>query len=77
MNKHQILKSYQLLQDCKRAIRYHTDDLQTEDFRVSWVAVIAMLRAIGHVLKNVDSEKSDVHKQVIADWWERLNARKP
>jgi hypothetical protein len=39
------------------------------EWRISWIAGIALLRAIGHVLDKVDSIKSAKHKKAIARLW--------
>jgi len=71
-----------VLDDCRWALNQHTPDLQGEAFRVSWVALVALLRAVGHVLKEVDAEQGDAHlKAAICDHWARLKvgeaAREP
>jgi len=66
-----------VLDDCRWALNQHTPDLQGEAFRVSWVALVALLRAVGHVLRKVDAERSDAHlKAAIHRHWTKLNARK-
>ena len=64
-----------VLDDCRWALMNHTGDLQGEAFRVSWVAVVALLRTVGHVLRNVDAREGDTHlKKAIADLWSNLKA---
>lgn len=66
-----------VLDDCRWALIMHTPDLQAEAFRVSWVALVALLRAVGHVLVKVDAAEGDSHlKTAIGDHWKRLNAGK-
>lgn len=69
--------AHKVLQDSKYAISAYSDDLQAEDLRIAWIAIITLLRAVGHVLHNVDEEKSQAHKNVIAHWWKNLNKTKP
>ena len=66
-----------VLQDCKHAIAKHTDDLQAEDFRISWISIVTLLRAVGHVLKNVDAQQSPAMKQAIDKKWNELEQSKP
>jgi hypothetical protein len=46
--------------------------------RVRWVAVMSLLRAVGHTLKNVDAKSSDTGvRKVIDQAWSQLSASKP
>ncbi|MEZ9231356.1 hypothetical protein AB4259_09760 [Vibrio amylolyticus] len=47
-----------------------------EEFRINWVACLALLRAVGHVLAKVDSKHSSRTKNAIDAWWSQLNRRK-
>lgn len=47
-----------VLEDAKYALKRHTDDLQGADFRISWLAILSLLRAVWHVLEKVDAESS-------------------
>jgi hypothetical protein len=61
-----------VLEDCETALEM----LQVEDsfdkFRVIWVAAIAQVRAVGHVLHKVDGERNPNLKKIIenafGDW---------
>ena len=66
-----------VLQDCKHAIAKHTDDLQAEDFRISWISVVTLLRAIGHVLQKVDAQQSPAIKKAVGKKWKELQLSKP
>lgn len=63
------VKARLVLEDCKHAIRKHTDELQAEDFRISWFTVVAYLRAVGHVLDKQDVKQSDAMKKAIKQKW--------
>jgi hypothetical protein len=52
------------------------DKKDSKSWRPHWVACLALLRAVGHVLKNADGTTDDKHKQVIALWWKDINAAK-
>jgi hypothetical protein len=66
-----------VLQDCQNAVASHSLDLQGEELRVSWVAILTLLRAVGHVLDKVDGKSSPAMAQAVAKWWKATNASKP
>jgi hypothetical protein len=66
-----------VLQDAKHAIARHTDTLQAEAFRISWLAVIAALRAVGHVLDKVDGAESPAIRRAVDESWSELLATRP
>jgi hypothetical protein len=66
-----------VLADCKWALSEHTDDLRFEAFRVSWISVVTLLRAVGHVLDKVDSTRSATVKAAIDAWWIKLKQTRP
>lgn len=71
----QTLKAWEPFWDCVTILfefqNSDADDENTE-WRLFWVAGIALLRTIGHVLAKVDASNSSKHKQEIdrawADW---------
>ena len=50
---------------------------EQKNWRLYWLAGVASLRAIGHVMDKVDSKKSLDHKNVIAAWWLGVKKNKP
>lgn len=66
-----------VLQDAKHAILNHSKTLQSESFRVSWFAIVGLLRAVGHVLINVDAKASPVMSRAIDEKWQQLQSSKP
>ena len=72
-----VLKAQSVLADCKHALDLLQKESQPDSFRVLWVAGIALARAVGHVLKNVDSEKDDVTKMAVASAYTSWKANKP
>lgn len=66
-----------VLQDSKHAIAAHSDDLGGEKFRISWVAIVSLLRAVGHILEKVDARQSTALCQAIEEWWRNLKATRP
>jgi len=65
-----------VLQDCKHAIDRHTINLQSEEFRISWISVITLLRSVGYVLEKRDS-KIPQNKKAIEEKWKEINKTKP
>lgn len=47
-------------------------DLELPEWRINWVAGVALLRATGHVLAKVDALTSTFHADVIGSWWDSL-----
>ena len=70
------MKARIVLQDLKVAISLHSDELQSEKFRISWLSITTLLRAIGHVLAKVDSLESLARKQAIDEKWDEIRATK-
>jgi hypothetical protein len=66
-----------VLQDVRHAIAMHTDNLGGEEFRISWFAITGLLRAVGHVLANVDSRQSPEMASSIRRGWDELKATRP
>lgn len=70
-------KARVVLQDARQAIFNHSDRLQSEDFRVSWFSIVAMLRAVGHVLDKVDGESTPHVRRAVDEKWRELTRTKP
>ena len=70
-------KSRIVLQDAKFAIAAHTNTLQSENFRISWIAIVTLLRAIGHVLEKVDADASPAMRVAVNKKWKQLQQSKP
>lgn len=66
-----------VLDDCKYALTRHSDSLQGEDFRMSWVTIVALLRAVGHVLDKVDASSDPRIAKAVKEEWAKLKATKP
>lgn len=69
------MKANEILEDVKLAF----DLLETEEnehkFKFYWIACVTLLRAIGHVLKKVDSDDKKA-APAISSWWTNLCADK-
>jgi len=48
------MKAYEILKDCKCALQLLEDEIDPQAWRIHWVAAIALIRAVGHVLHKVD-----------------------
>ena len=44
-------------------------------WRRRYLTAISVIRAVGHILKNVESKKSPAHKQAIQEAWNRIKGR--
>src|ERR1700680_5257275 len=50
------LRARLVLSDCQWALRQFSGTVSSEPLRTSWVAVVTLLRAVGHVLYEVDAK---------------------
>ncbi|MBZ0106945.1 MAG: hypothetical protein K8H84_15110 [Sulfuricella denitrificans] len=66
-----------VLDDCRGALEELTDGVHDARWRRRWVAAMVLLRAVGHVLDNVDSQRDPKMQAAIADAWMQLKRRKP
>jgi len=66
-----------VLEDCRGGLADLTDRVQGATWRRRWVAVITLLRTVGHVLNKVDASSSPKLKAAIANAWGDLNRSKP
>jgi hypothetical protein len=66
------------LADCEHALTDYEAGANTVFQYPRWVAVITLLRMVGHVLDKVDGPAANAEvQQRIRDAWKRLNASKP
>lgn len=67
-----------VLEDCKRALsELQRGDITGHEWRLRWVAAIALLRAVGHVLDKVDGLNNPALHALIRAAWERVKDSKP
>src|SRR5262245_48794944 len=71
------LAARQVLDDCRDALGDLADGVQGPTFRRRWITALALLRAVGHVLDKIDSEKSHLYRESIRNWWKRLKSTEP
>lgn len=66
-----------VFEDCKVAASQLRDGVQGREWRISWVTTVALLRAVGHVLRNVDAPTDTLLKRIVTEEWSKLSATKP
>jgi len=54
----------QVLEDCKLALQLLEDETDLQVWRIHWVAALALIRAVGHVLHKVDGKKPAFTKEI-------------
>nr|WP_143023843.1 hypothetical protein [Pseudomonas benzenivorans] len=64
------------LQDCKGAALELRQNDDVFAWRRRWLTVVTLLRAIGHILKNVDRKQSQDNAHAIDLWWQELSKNK-
>jgi hypothetical protein len=68
----QSLKAWEPFWDCVTILfEFQNSDVDEEhtEWRLFWVAGIALLRAVGHVLAKADATTTNNHKQAIESAW--------
>lgn len=66
-----------MLRDCYRAAtELERTELSTWQWRLRWINVVTLLRATGHVLKQVDGKRSPFLSQAIKNAWTRWESDK-
>ncbi len=66
-----------VLDDCREALNELREDPTGSLWRRRYVACIALLRAVGHVLGKVDVKTSAKHKAAIDAWWQQQKNTEP
>lgn len=70
------LSAWDVLRDCEHAFEMLETEESFDRFRVVWVAAIALVRAVGHVLHKVDGGKDQKLKKIIEDTYKSWKADK-
>jgi hypothetical protein len=70
------LKAGVVLDDCCHALHLLEMESDPKTFRVLWVAAVALVRSVGHVLEKVDAVKDERLKQIISRAYARWKADK-
>jgi hypothetical protein len=71
------LRARTVLEDCRGALEDLHEGVQGNEWRRRWVAAVALLRAVGHVLRYVDAEKDPKLAEAINREWKALSSSKP
>jgi hypothetical protein len=69
-----------VLNDCREVLRQLRDNPAPQQWRILWVAALALLRTVREVLRNVDGERDDLHpklKHEIGGFWKRMKETEP
>lgn len=67
----------EVLRDCERLLAAIGPDMPGELWRPRWAGLVALLRAVGHVLEKVDAARIVNAKQVVDAAWDELRQSKP
>ena len=67
----------EVLKDCELLLPEISKDLWGPNWRLRWGGLLALLRAVGHVLAKVDSKESAEAKRAIGEAWNALNVTRP
>jgi hypothetical protein len=67
----------QALADAATALDDFEASASTPYWRTRWVALVALLRAVGHVLSSVDSDRDARTKDAIDSAWNQLRRSRP
>ena len=71
------LRAREVIDDCKVAIAALEECGFGPEWRRRWVTVVALLRAVGHVLEKVDAQADTRIAEVIRRDWDSLKTSKP
>jgi hypothetical protein len=67
----------EVFEDCKIAASELRDGVAGQEWRIRWVTTVALLRAVGHVLRNVDAHTDALLESIVTEEWNKLSATKP
>jgi hypothetical protein len=71
------IKAREVLRDCGSLLAELTEEPPDELWRLRWAGLVALLRAVGHVLDKIDGPSTPETRQVITSAWEKLRTGKP
>jgi hypothetical protein len=62
-----------VLEDCRHAFAAMRSEALPSEWRRNLVALLTLLRAIGHVLDKVDAARDQKLRGPVTDWWKQVN----
>lgn len=62
-----------VLEDCRQELLEFAEHLPASAWRRHWIALLVLLRAVGHVLDKVDGKRSPALQRAISAWWSGVN----
>ena len=71
------INAREVLVDCESLLADLTREPPNALWRPKWAGLVALLRAVGHVLDKIDGAGSPEARQVIDRAWEELRGRRP
>ncbi len=64
-----VLRACVVLEDCQWALQRYSESMSGEPLRVNWIAIVTLLRAVGHVLAKIDASEDPVLADVVKNKW--------
>ncbi len=77
VNDRMTILAREVLSDCERLLGELTPEMPATLWRPRWAGLVALLRAVGHVLDKVDGARSPEARQVIDEAWMEPRGCKP
>lgn len=72
-----MIRAREVLADCEQALADFKAAGPAPCWRTRWTGMVALLRAVGYVLKDVDAKQDTDLKKANDDAWKDLNESKP
>lgn len=75
-----VVRARMVLNDCREVLRHLRKDPPAQEWRILWVAALALLRTVQEALQNVDRKNSNIHPRLeeeIGAFHKRLGQTKP
>ena len=72
-----MIRAREVLADCEQALADFQAAGLTPYWRTRWTGLVALLRAVGYVLKDIDAKQDDYLKKASDDAWYKLKSSKP
>ena len=72
-----MIRAREVLADCEQALADFQAAGLSPYWRTRWTGLVALLRAVGYVLNDIDAKQDADLKKANDDAWEQLKASKP